>query len=47
MTLLRLSGVSRRFGGVVAVDGVDLVVETGEIVGLMGRTALARRRYSA
>lgn len=36
MTLLRLSGVSRRFGGVVAVDGVDLVVETGEIVGLMG-----------
>ena len=36
MTLLRLNGVSRSFGGVVAVDGVNLVVETGEIVGLMG-----------
>jgi branched-chain amino acid transport system ATP-binding protein len=36
MTLLRLTGVSRRFGGVVAVDNVDLAVEAGEIVGLMG-----------
>ena len=36
MTLLRLTGVSRRFGGVVAVDDVDLAVEAGEIVGLMG-----------
>jgi len=36
MTLLRLSGVTRTFGGVVAVDNVDLSVEAGEIVGLMG-----------
>lgn len=36
MTLLRLTGVSRRFGGGVAVDDVDLAVEAGEIVGLMG-----------
>ena len=36
MTLLRLDGVSRRFGGVIAVDNVDLAVEAGEIVGLMG-----------
>ena len=36
MTLLQLDGVSRSFGGVVAVDNVDLTVETGEIVGLMG-----------
>ena len=36
MTLLRLGGVTRRFGGVVAVDNVDLAVEAGEIVGLMG-----------
>ncbi len=36
MTLLRLTGVSRRFGGVVAVDDVDLAIEAGEIVGLMG-----------
>ena len=36
MTLLQLSGVTRRFGGVVAVDNVDFEVEAGEIVGLMG-----------
>ena len=36
MTLLRLTGVSRRFGGVVAVDDVDLAVEAGEIVGRLG-----------
>ena len=36
MTLLRLEGVSRRFGGVVAVDAVNLSIEAGEIVGLMG-----------
>jgi branched-chain amino acid transport system ATP-binding protein len=36
MTLLRLNDVSRRFGGVVAVDGVGFSVEAREIVGLMG-----------
>jgi branched-chain amino acid transport system ATP-binding protein len=36
MTLLALGGVSKRFGGVVAVDAVDLAVEPGEIVGLIG-----------
>ncbi len=36
MTLLQLEGVSRRFGGVVAVDAVNLSIEAGEIVGLMG-----------
>jgi len=36
MTLLQLSGVNRRFGGVVAVDDVNFEVEAGEIVGLMG-----------
>lgn len=29
-------GVSRRFGGFMAVGGVDLVVEPGEVVGLLG-----------
>jgi len=28
--------LSRRFGGFVAVDGVDLAVEAGEIVGVLG-----------
>ena len=36
MTLLRLQGVSRHYGGVVAVDNVDITIEPGEIVGLMG-----------
>jgi ABC-2 type transport system ATP-binding protein len=35
-TLLRASSVSRRFGGVVAVDDVSMHVEPGEVVGLLG-----------
>jgi ABC-type branched-subunit amino acid transport system ATPase component len=34
--LLQLDGVSRRFGGVRAVDAVDLAVAQGEILGLIG-----------
>ncbi len=34
--LLDARGVMRRFGGVVALDGVDLQVATNEIVGLIG-----------
>jgi branched-chain amino acid transport system permease protein len=34
--VLRVDGVSRRFGGVVAVDGVDLTLAAGEILGLIG-----------
>ncbi len=34
--LLETSSVTKRFGGVQAVDGVDLTVRTGEILGLIG-----------
>jgi branched-chain amino acid transport system ATP-binding protein len=34
--LLQLRGVSRFFGGLAAVKGVDLAVASGEIVGLIG-----------
>ena len=34
--LLRLTGVSKRFGAVVAADGVDLVVHKGEAFGIIG-----------
>ena len=34
--MLDLKGVSRTFGGVRAVDGLDLTVGDGEIVGLIG-----------
>lgn len=34
--LLELRGVSRNFGGVRAVDGLDLAVQPGQIFGLIG-----------
>lgn len=34
--LLDVRAVSRRFGGITAVNGVDLAVHDGEIVGLIG-----------
>jgi branched-chain amino acid transport system ATP-binding protein len=36
MPLLEVSGLSKRFGGFVALDGVDLSVGEGERVGLIG-----------
>jgi branched-chain amino acid transport system ATP-binding protein len=36
LTLLELEHVTRRFGGVVALDDVSLSVEQGEIAGLIG-----------
>ena len=34
--MLRLEGVTKRFGGLVATDGVTLTVETGEVHALIG-----------
>jgi ABC-type branched-subunit amino acid transport system ATPase component len=34
--MLRVEGLIKRFAGVQALNGVDLAVETGEIVGLIG-----------
>ena len=34
--VLRTDGVTKRFGGLTAVDGVDIEVHSGEIVGLIG-----------
>ena len=36
MPFCQLRGVSVNFGGLVALDGVDLVINHGEIVGLIG-----------
>ena len=36
MALLSLRNVTRRFGGIVALDGISLDVEEGEIAGLIG-----------
>ena len=35
-TVLRTEGLSKRFGGVVVADGIDLALEGGRIVGLIG-----------
>ena len=36
MSLLAVSDVSKRFGGVVALDGVTMEIKDGEILGLVG-----------
>jgi branched-chain amino acid transport system ATP-binding protein len=36
MTLLALKGVTRRFGGLVAVDGIDLEVAEGGVTAVIG-----------
>ena len=36
MTLLQVKGVSRRFGGVRALNDISFDMQAGEIVGLMG-----------
>lgn len=35
-SLLRLENITKRFGGLVAVDNVSMEVNTGEVVGLVG-----------
>src|SRR6266851_9203150 len=36
LALLEVDKVSKRFGGIVALDAVSFTVEAGEIVGLIG-----------
>jgi branched-chain amino acid transport system ATP-binding protein len=36
MTLLEARGLTKRYGGVTALDNLDLQIEAGEIVGVMG-----------
>jgi branched-chain amino acid transport system ATP-binding protein len=36
MTALEVSGLRKTFGGVVALDGVDVGIEFGEILGIVG-----------
>ena len=36
MALLELSGIAKHFGAIEALKGVDLTIERGEVVGLMG-----------
>jgi phosphonate transport system ATP-binding protein len=40
--MLRLQGLTRRFGDFVAVDAVDLEIPTGQMVGVIGRSGAGK-----
>ena len=44
---IRVTGLSKRFGSVAALDQVDFEVWPGTVFGLLGRTARARAPRSA
>lgn len=40
--VIRIEGFTRRFGGTVAVDGLDLTVERGQVFGFLGRNGAGK-----
>lgn len=40
--LLEMKGIAKRFGGVAALDGIDLVVRPGECIGLCGENGAGK-----
>ena len=42
--MLTLTGIAKRFGATLALDGVDLAVRPGECTRCSARTARARAR---
>jgi len=45
MTLLQVDKLTKRFGGVTAVDKVDMTVNEGEIVGLIGPNGAGKSTF--
>ncbi|MEW6726423.1 ABC transporter ATP-binding protein [Desulforudis sp. 1088] len=45
MTLLKATGVTKRFGGLVAVDEVDFVLEAGRIVSIIGPNGAGKTTF--
>ncbi|QGY40442.1 ATP-binding cassette domain-containing protein [Pseudodesulfovibrio cashew] len=44
-TILETKGLTRRFGGLVAVDNVDMVMRPGELVGLIGPNGAGKSTF--
>ena len=45
MTLLRVEGLTKRFGGLTAVSNVDVTVAEGEMVGLIGPNGAGKTTF--
>jgi ABC-type multidrug transport system ATPase subunit len=45
-TVIEATGLTKNYGTAVAVDHISFTVGRGEIFGLLGQTARARRRPS-
>jgi hypothetical protein len=44
---IEASGLTKRFGKTVALDGLDLVAEPGQVLAVLGPNGAARRPSSA
>lgn len=44
--MLSLRGLTRRFGGLTAVDAIDLDLAKGELISIIGPNGRARQRCS-
>lgn len=42
LPVLRVSGVKKRFGGKIVLDGIDLVVRKGETIAILGRSGTGK-----
>jgi len=45
VSMLSVRGLTKRFGGLTAIDGVDLDVARGEIVGVIGPNGAGKTTF--
>lgn len=44
--LLEVNGITKRFGGIVAVENVSFKVHEGEVISIIGPNGAEKRPYS-